>query len=446
MHSIRRTLLAWILGALSLGVVLAAVTTYLIILEEMNDLFDDNLRDVADAVASLHGAARQSADLAALQPPVRTDAPEETEIVTLAWTADGKRIYSSDPRIPLPFIADAGLSRPVVDGQQWVVYSSVHAGGIAQAAQRAAARKDMADEFAVKALPPLLGLVTLTGAFMVFALRRGLQPLDATAQDVARRSVRSLEAIALNGTPREIVPLVAAVNGLMQRLNTAFAAQRRFLADAAHELRTPVTAIRLQLQRLQRATGEADRQSSLAELAAGVDRTQRLVEQLLRVARTEPDGEPTRADVLDLAELARSCVARFNTEAEHARLDLGAVAPDAVPVVGDAAQLTVLLDNLVENAVRYTPMGGVVNVIARLEQGRPVLRVTDNGPGIPASERERVFERFHRGEAAQSQTGSGSGLGLAIVKAIAERHGTSVELLTPAAGAGLEVCIRFAAA
>lgn len=445
MRSIRGTLLAWALGALSLGAVLVALATYLVTLEEMNEVFDDNLRSVAEAVASYHHAGHRQDGNLALSLPVRTDTPAETEIVTVTWTPSGERVYSSDPRVQLPFTKSKGLSRPVVDGEAWIVYSSVGAEGVAQAAQRVEARKEMAGESAAKVFPPLLGMVLVIGGLLVFALRRGLQPLDRTAEDVARRSANSLEAIAMDGAPREIVPLVASINGLMQRLHLAFTAQRRFLADAAHELRTPITALRLQLQWLQRATDEADRRNSMAELAAGIDRSQRMVEQLLHVARTEPDGEATRAAALDLADLARSCVSRFSIKADHAGLDLGADAPTAVPVVGDAAQLTVLLDNLIENAVRYTPPGGIVDVSARTEQGRPVLRVTDNGPGIPESERARVFERFHRCETAQGQTRDGSGLGLAIVKAIAERHGAVVELGTPASGAGLEVSVWFAA-
>ncbi len=445
MRSIRRTLLIWILGALSLGAVLVAFATYLVTLDEMNEVFDGELRNVAEAVASYHHAGQHGEREVPFELPVRTDVPDDTEILTLTWTANGTRVYSSDPRVSLPFSATEGLARPVVDGQQWIVYSSVRATGVAQAAQRVAARKDMAGESAAKVLAPLIGLVVLIGALLVFALRRGLRPLDVAAADIARRSAGSLDPISTGDAPAEIVPLVDSINGLMQRLGAAFTAQRRFFADAAHELRTPITALRLQLQLLEGTTDDAQRQRALTELHNGVDRAQRLVQQLLQVARTEPDGEATTLAPIDLARLVRAQVVALSPMAERSGIDLGADAPQAVPALGDEPQVSVLLENLIENALRYTPAGGVVDVSARMEDGRPVIRVTDDGPGIPQAQRQRVFERFHRGELALSQSGGGSGLGLAIVKAIAQRHRATVELCTPAAGRGLQVCVRFPA-
>lgn len=231
----------------------------------------------------------------------------------------------------------------------------------------------------------------------------------------------------------------------MQRLNLAFTAQRRFLADAAHELRTPITALRLQLQLLERTTDDGERQRALSELHSGVDRSQRLVQQLLLVARTEHDGEATKLAPLDLAALVRAQVAAMSFKAERAGLDLGANASEPVLAVGDELRLGVLLENLIENALRFTPAGGVVDVSARIENGQPLIRVVDDGPGIPEADRDRLFERFHRGEAAQSRSPEGSGLGLAIVKAIAERHGATVDLCTPTSGLGLEVRVRFPA-
>lgn len=445
MRSIRRTLLVWILGALSFGALLVAFATYLVTLDEMNEVFDGNLRNVAEAVASYHHAGQHEVREGRLEWPVRTDVPDDTEILTLTWTADGKRVYSSDPRVSLPFSATEGLARPVVDGQEWIVYSSVRATGVAQAAQRVAARKEMAGESAGKVFPWLIGLVVLTGALLVFALRRGLQPLDVAAADIARRSAGSLDAISTDDAPAEIVPLVDSINGLMQRLGSAFDAQRRFFADAAHELRTPITALRLQLQLLEGTTDDAQRQRALTDLHNGVDRAQRLVHQLLQLARTEPDGEAATLAPIDLAHLVRAQVVALSLKAQRGGIDLGADAPQPVAAVGDESQVSVLLENLIENALRYTPAGGVVDVSARMEDGRPEIRVTDNGPGIPPSERQRVFERFHRGELALSQSGNGSGLGLSIVKAIAQRHRATVELHTPAAGRGLEVRIRFPA-
>lgn len=449
MRSIERTLLQWILGALAVGALLVGLITYFVTLEEMHEVFDADLQNVAKAIGVYHRAGHRPGQTDDVESPTRTDVVDEYEIVTQTWTPQGRRIFSSDLRVALPFSNAEGLSRPVVAGQAWIVYSNISAEGVAQAAQRLAAREEMAAESAAKVFPPLIGLTVAIGALLVFGLRRGFRPLGGTAQDIAQRSARSLEPISLEKVPKEMAPLVLSINDLMGRLAVSFAAQRRFLADAAHELRTPVTALRLQVQLLQKSNNEADRVRALRGLEAGVARSQRLVEQLLHVARTEPDGETSRVVPVDLTELVRSVVGNFSIKAEHRNIDLGATTPDdagGMVVAGDGEQLTVLLNNLVENALRYTPPGGVVDVDASVRNGVPQLRVADTGPGIAQAERARVFDRFYRSvdATAPASDGSGSGLGLAIVRAIAERHGAQVDLQSPASGTGLVVLVRFA--
>ena len=446
MRSIERYLLAWILGALTLGAVLVALVTYLVTLDEMNEVFDANLKNVAEAVAShRHSGYGLGADVP-LDLPQRTDAPEDAEIVTLTWNRAGQRIFASDPRVKVPFTDSEGLSRPRVDGEDWIVYSSVRAEAVAQAAQRVVSRQEMAEDSAATVFPPMLVLVVVVGGLLVFGLRRGLQPLGSAARDIAARSARALDPIAAGDVPREITPLVTSINDLIARLSIAFSAQRRFLADAAHELRTPVTALKLQLQLLRRSTDEASREEAMAELEAGIGRAQRLIEQLLQVARAEPDGERPRMEPVELGELVRSVVGNLSIKAERHGIDLGASGPAGIVVKGDGNQLIVLLNNLIENALRYTPQGGVVDVEAGRRGEQPELRVIDSGPGIPEPERQRVFDRFYRCEDAPAlaRDGGGSGLGLAIVQAIAERHGAVVSLHTPASGQGLEVRVAFA--
>ena len=447
MRSIQRLLLAWVLSALALGAILVAMVTYLVTLDEMHEVLDDDLRNIALALAAYHQADAALAPVTTPAPPAHNEVPDGGAIVTLAWAATGELRFASDPSVRLPFSQHEGLSRPVVAGQSWIVYTARNSDGVTQAAQRLAGRRQMAAESAAQVLPPLIGLVFLVGGLLVFGLRRGLSPLDSTAKDVAQRSAHSLEPIALDDTPGEIAPLVHAINGLMARLSLAFAAQRQLLADTAHELRTPVTALGLQLQLLERSQDGAERQQAMADLGAGIQRTQRLIGQLLQAAQVAPDGEAMRREVVDLAALVRSVVATLSIKADHLGLDLGADAPRAVPVLGDAAQLAALLDNLVENALRYTPAGGVVDVQATLQNGHPVLRVSDTGPGIPADERMLVFERFYRGGAAPTlaRDRSGSGLGLSIVKAIADRHGAQVHFNDATAGTGLVVEVVFPA-
>jgi two-component system, OmpR family, sensor kinase len=448
MRSIERYLLGWIVGAMGLGTLVVALVTYLVILDEMNEIYDADLRNVAEALGSYRPFDPAEAQEPKPHQPSRSDLPADAEIVTLTWTHDGRRVYASDPRVKIPFVHTEALARRVVDGETWIVYTDVSPSGVAQAAQRASARRLTAAESASKVFPPMAGLALLVSALMIFALRRGLRPLDQAARFVAERSASSLAPIAVEPLPREISPLALAINGLLAKLDHALSAQRRFLADAAHELRTPVTALQLQLQWLKRSGDEASRQEALTELESGIARSRRLVEQLLEVARAdEPDdaARAARREPVDLGELARSVVGALSVRAEQRGVDLGARTGTAPVVQGDPHQLTVLLNNLVENALRYTPAGGVVDVEATQLDGQPMLRVVDNGPGIPADEREVVFDRFYRGRDAHAlaRDPGGSGLGLAIVRAIAGHHQARVSLHTPASGMGLEVRVCF---
>ena len=445
MRSIKRYLLAWMMGALVLGGVLIALVTYVVTLNEMNEVFDADLETIAKSVGRYHRSAYASVRRDDISVPQRTDVPRDVEIVTMTWTAQGRRVYTSDPRVNVPFSSKEGMSRPTVDGEAWIVYTSVGSEGIAQAAQRVSQRQQMAAESGAKVFPPVFILVVVVGGLLMYGLRRGMEPLNLAARDVERRSAKSLDPIPDATVPEEIKPLVRSINGLLERLGTAFTAQRRFLADAAHELRTPVTALRLQLQLLRRSPDEADREAALKELERGVDRAQRLIQQLLAYARSDAEVLPMTLKWVNLDQLVRDTVLAFNGKAEQHDIDLGACGESAVSVHADLEQLQVLLNNLVENALRYTPRGGTVDVEAGNGANGPWLAVIDNGPGIPKQERKRVFDRFYRGEDAQqiAADSSGSGLGLSIVKAVAERHSAVVTLEEPSDHGGLIVRVRF---
>jgi signal transduction histidine kinase len=445
MRSIRRRLLVWVLGALTLGGAGLLGVAYLNLLHELHEVFDDSLKQVALAVAEHHRfdgrhSARQRDELPHLPSVFEEGA---FDYVTLTWTRDGRLLSTSDRSVQLPFVGHTGLSRQhAATGETWYVYTLVDGDGVVQAAQRSSVRRLLAGGSATYLLVPLLLLIGVIGALIVLALRRGLQPLDRAAADAAARSAVSLEPIGVQGLPEEIHPLVRAIDGLMARLAVAFAAQRQFVADAAHELRSPVTALRLQLQLLERSADPAARGAATQELKSGIDRAQRLIEQLLQLSRVEPDAPASREETVDLGALAREVVGALSVKADHLGVDLGADSgPEGPTLRGDADQLRILLTNLVENALRHAPAGGgVVDVKAGVLEGRPALQVMDNGPGIPPAERERVFDRFYRGE--QGAGAQGSGLGLAIVKAIAQRHRAEVSL-HEATGGGLDVQVRF---
>ena len=471
MRSLQRRLLGWILAALSAGGFALIGVSYLVTLEEMDEVFDENLKQVALAVASHHrfdaGPAPQARQALPELPRVY-EQPDNFDFVTSTWTLDGRRSFVSEPGVSLPFVATSGLwlvsgnapawhvvpdepgedlarlLRAARNGEEWHVYAIALPAGVIQVAQRETSRQTLAAEAASKLFLPLFVLIALIGALLTMALRRGLRPLDQAADGVAARSAVSLEPIDESALPREIHPLIRSINDLMQRLAEAFGVQRRFVVDAAHELRSPVTALRLQVQVLERARDNAGRERAIADLKAGIDRSQRLIEQLLSLSRVEPDAPTRPPQPIDLAEAIGEVVGRQSTAAEHKGIDLGADAAPGVVVMADRHQLEVLLDNLVGNAIRYTPAGGTIDVRAGTLDGRPVLHVIDSGPGIPIHEHQRVFDRFYRGEALEGEERmSGSGLGLSIVQAIAQRYAATVSLHAGPSGSGLEVRVVF---
>jgi signal transduction histidine kinase len=306
----------------------------------------------------------------------------------------------------------------------------------------------VAAESASQLLVPLFALTAMIGVLLVFALRRGMEPLRAVNTALGQRSETSLAPLELQPVPVEVLPLVQTLNDLLRRLSEAFEAQRHFVADAAHELRSPVTALQLQVQLLERCTDPAEQAAATAELALGIGRTRHLIEQLLHLSRAAAERDqrdPVPLERVSLGELARAAVVRWSAQAERRHIDLGADIQAAPSVEGNPLQLEIALNNLVDNALRYTPPGGVVDVVVGMIAGAPALRVIDNGPGVAPDERVRVFDRFYRSPQAPSLSEVGSGLGLAIVKAIADRHHAIVSLHTGRDGTGLEVRIAFPA-
>ena len=301
-------------------------------------------------------------------------------------------------------------------------------------------RNRLAAEASWRTLKPFFVLLPVLGGLVWMLVGLGLRPLASLADSLQKRSHDSLEPLVDAGLPEEIRPLVLALNDLLARLKLAFDAQRDFVADAAHELRTPLTALQLQVQLLGRAQGEAERQAALEDLKQGLLRSSHGVQQLLTLARQEAGAGSAPFAHLSLAALARAAVIEQAALAEARGIDLGlAQADEQAMVSGDADALRILLRNLLANALNYTPGGGRVDVVCRMENSGPILEVVDSGPGIPPAERERVFDRFYR-RSTESKTGSG--LGLAIVRTIAQRHRASVSLLDAPTG-GLLVRVAF---
>ena len=269
----------------------------------------------------------------------------------------------------------------------------------------------------VALLAPLLMLIVW------WVVGRALAPIERLRRQLAARGAADLAPLPTGGLPAEVLPLVTGMNGLLARLAAAWQQLADFTADAAHELRSPLAALRLQVQSLQRADTEQARAVATGRLLAGVDRATRLVEQLLALARHDGDADAVREPV-DLPVLARQALQEADAEAQARGIALRLEGDASLWLDARPQALAVLLRNLIDNALRHTPAGGQVCVaVQRRPDGVAELAVEDSGPGIPAAERQRVLDRFYRVPGA---AGHGSGLGLAIVQAVARRHGAQV--------------------
>ncbi len=427
MSSIRRQLLLALIAAMTAVMLLGAWATYRAARDEANEIFDYHLRQL---VLSLRDRPYGTVVVP------RFGADEEMDFVIQVWDRQGVRLYYSRPHRELPDLAQLGFSTLRTGEGQWRVFAAQMGERTIQVAQPMSVRNTLAANAAYRTLQPFLFLLPGLGLLIWFLVGRALAPLTRLAGAVKARSPELLHPVASDGLPDELQPLAAALNGLLGRLDAALQAQRAFVADAAHELRTPLSALSLQTQLVERARDATERTAAVAELQRGLARATHTVTQLLTLARQEPGGPGRPMTVVLLAELLRRVVAEQVPLARARAIDLGISAADeACTAMGDAEGLRTLLANLIENALRYTPLGGRVDLSVRCGDCGPVIEVSDNGPGIPAAERERVFDRFYR---RATDDAAGSGLGLAIVRAIAQAHKARV-VLGDARGGGLSV-------
>jgi signal transduction histidine kinase len=437
--SIRARLLVALLAVVAAISILAGTLTYRRVLAETSTLFDYQLRQMALSLRSQIPMAPRLE-----LPPDQADA----DFVIQIWDPYGTRVYFSRPGLPLINATALGYADVRAGGQRWRTYGLQTLDGVIQIAQPVRVREGLARGAALRVMIPLLLLLPLLGAAVVGVVGSGLSPLRRVAREVQRRDVHSLTPIAAERLPQEIAPLVNELNRLLVRLNAAFQTQRAFVADAAHELRSPLTALSLELQLLDRAPDEAARREARNNLGAAVGRAIHLVEQLLTLARNEPREPAGELPNIHLEDAVVGGIADAHAlaAARHVELSL-----EAVParVRGDREALRMLVRNLVDNAVRHTPAGGGVRVRVRVrtrsgarDAGRSeptLLEVADSGPGIPPADRDRAFDRFYRRVGSPE---GGSGLGLAIVKAVADRHGAQV-VLGDAPDGGLLVSVTF---
>lgn len=435
MSSLRRRLLLWLLPATFLAGVLASLGTYWGAVTELNTLLNDQMRYIAE-----HVSVDGDGQVALMGKPKKHVDDDKADKVLLQVWSNGQLQFTTDPALRLPPPTATGLHDELMGTQTWHTYVSRRANKWIRVAQAKDARWEALAGVAVHLFWPVLSLIPLLALFIWFGIGYGLKPLRQIASALAQRNVNSMEPLATADLPGEVRPLVGALNDLLQRLDRAFTLQQSFIADAAHELRTPVMALSIQADLAARASTEKERQAALVQLQHGAGRLTHLAQQLLTLARLEPEARSPTPQPVELSALCKSVIRDQIRLAERKQIDLGLAEHDAAVVAGDPGNLRILLNNLVDNAIRYTAPLGKIDLAVRSDRHGIVLEVCDNGPGIPEAERTRALERFYR---CDNPSESGSGLGLSIVKRIAEQHHAVVSLHSGPEGTGLRVQVHF---
>ena len=361
------------------------------------------------------------------------------------WDGDGKLLLSSEKTpTAAPLISKPGLSDKIIGGQKWrtfTIYDS-NFGIILVLAEPYSARHTMIHDMLVSDTYLTLFIYPLSGMFIWLIIGSGLKSIRFFAKEMTERAADHLDPVDLNEVPVEISPLVDELNKLFLRLQRAFEREQRFAADAAHELHTPLAALKTQAQVALKTTDPQECYMHLKQVIASVDRCSHIIQQLLTLCRLSPETiMPEHFTQVSLSRIAAEIIAQLVPQAIHKQIEIELIAKESdYTMLGNTTGLHVLIRNLVDNAIRYTPIGGIIKVLIFNKSDAIILQVIDNGSGIPDKLRARVFERFFRVLGTNAQ---GSGLGLAIVEQIAKLHKGSIALDTPEEGTGLQVEVRF---
>jgi len=434
-YSLRARLLFFLLAAIVIGALVQGAIAYRSTLAQADDVFDSLLQRTALSLGTGDGLLSTGPRHAR-----GAGSPVADDLIIQIWTPDGVRVFNSRSRRPLPDQIVLGFSDARMEGSTYRVYSLATPFQVIQVAQDMDVRKNMARGLALRTVAPIAAAAPLLMLIVWCVVSWSLRPVKRARAQVAARQPEDLSPVSVQGLPDEIRPLVQELNLLLERMRGAFAQQKQFVGDAAHELRSPLAALRLQLQALQRAGDPDGRRLAEQRLAAGIDRATRLIEQLLSMARHESAAEQAPAEPVDLADVLRQALSEMLPQANAKLIAIDLDGAPQARVRGHRDALALLARNLLDNAIKYTPAGGRIHL--RLEQapGQAALLIDDEGPGIAPGERERVFDRFYR---VEGNAQHGSGLGLAIARAIADRHGATIALQDAPSGRGLRAKVVF---
>ncbi len=452
--SLRNHLMNWLFTPLFVLWIFSTAAGYMATLNYANQPYDLALIERARALAGELKLGSQ-AGVENIPAASKLQVAETGDKTFYTVSTSGGRVIAGNVRLPRPPAFLVSKNEPVFsDGElkgekiRMVSLRYFHAPAdpsgfvLLQMAETVGKRQALTRGILGNIVIPQLLLIILAGGAVWYALGRGLMPLEHLRQEVAQRSRDDVSLLDENKAPVEVRPLIEAVNDLLQRLKLVMEAQKRFSADAAHQLRTPFAGLKTQAQLALREDDPARVQHALQQILTSAERCSHLVNQLLSLARNEPGGQAYSSfEMLDLNRLAQEATMLWVPEALRKNIDLGFEgSSQVVPVRGNPPGLQEMIGNLLDNAIRYTPSGGTVTLRTGYEEGGAVLHVEDNGTGIPEEHRERVFERFYR---ILGSGQPGSGLGLAIVREVINLHGAEISLSAGANGHGTLIAVRF---
>lgn len=432
------------MSALLAAALIASLLTFVVARQGFDQVRDYGLKQIAHSVlrhdeTPIPDDAPDSAP-EALAPGSDEDldnGPDEGQFVSQVWSPKGELVFSSLEDNGPPLQA-AGFHLVDWKSQTWRTYTLPRGKRTVQVAVSQQDRDSSFYDLLPWVMVPMVVLVLVLGLLLREAIKRALRPLDNLSAEIGRREISELHALDTTDLPQEIAPLAQALNTLLAQLDHLLGSQRQFLADAAHELNTPLAAVKLQAQ-LARRVSDDEREAALNELDRGIERAIHLASQLLALARLEPDQrKPERCEVA-WHDTVRQAVIDLSPLAEARHTDLGLLRCEPATVMADPHALRALMDNLIDNALRYSPRGAQVDVDFFVDGAWATLRVSDNGPGIAPEQRARVLQRFVRLHPGDT---TGSGLGLAIVQNIVDASGGQL-LLSDTPGGGLTVSVRL---
>ena len=427
-----RLLIATWAAVLIIGGLCAAIT-YRVAKHETEEVLDGQMQRVGRIVA-----ARQ----AGIERPEVADLPKgyetEDDLIVVVRNAAGAVLYRSRNDIDVPAIATPGFSTLVVNKQPYQVYVIRAGDELVAVAQSTEVRRESAAGAALGALLPVILIIPVLGLLITLVIRSQLRPISRIATAIAQRPPLALDPLPTDALPGEVRPLVDEINQLLERQRAAISREQRFLSDAAHALRTPITALQLQVDVLDGSSDPQERANRYDELRAGIRRVVKLTGQLLALAREESADGSTEGQI-SLGQALGDVHAVYAMVAVERGVTLTNVAPVNVPVRGSMHQWILILGNLLDNGLRYSPRGGVLEIRSSLKDGSVTIEISDEGRGLPPEERERVFERFYR---SPNDDTRGNGLGLATVRALLQQIGGRVWLENRPDRRGLVAFVR----